>query len=604
MSDSFFLASRVWHVAACGGDDTYEGSVDRPLRTISAAAVRANPGDTVRVHAGIYRERIDPPRGGTSDRERIIYEAADGEAVEIRGSEEVGDWLSVGGGVWQVEVGSDVFGGDNPFQELIRGDWFRDNGRPHHTGFVIWRGHWLREAATRECLSEGFWYAQVCGDRTAIHANFGLGADPNRELPEISVRRAVFYPSRTGIDYVTVRGFAMRHAATNWAPPTAEQVGLIGTNWSRGWVIDNNTISHSRCTGVTLGKYGDEFDNISANTAGGYVDTIRRAYERGWSRERVGGHVVRNNLIEHCEQAGIVGSLGAIFSEVSGNVIREIHMQRFFSGAEQAGIKFHAPIDTLIAGNHIYRCNCGIWLDWMTQGTRITGNLCHDNDLDQDLFVEVNHGPFVVDHNIFLSRIAIFSMSEGGAFVHNLIGGALLRINELGRETPWHPQSSVEIAGLAKTRGGDERYMNNLFSLPSALCAASSRLDRSRGVALDKRLPEEMDFPNTVSHNHLLNRPPELREEEGTWVLEWHGEAGAPAMVPAVGTETLGTTRITGLPYLDTTGATLRFDRDFTGAPQTPDRTPAGPFAIESLGGRRIPVFSHLPVGSAGRVAS
>ncbi|MFU8768538.1 MAG: hypothetical protein ACNA7H_02285, partial [Desulfotignum sp.] len=62
----------------------------------------------------------------------------------------------------------------------------------------------------------------------------------------------------------------MMHAAPNWAPPTAEQVGLIGTHWSKGWIIEDNHISHSTCTGITLGKHGDEFDNTSADTAEGY----------------------------------------------------------------------------------------------------------------------------------------------------------------------------------------------------------------------------------------------------------------------------------------------------------------------------------------------
>ena len=35
----------------------------------------------------------------------------------------------------------------------------------------------------------------------------------------------------------------MSQAATQWAPPTAEQIGLIGTNWSKGWIIENNVIS-------------------------------------------------------------------------------------------------------------------------------------------------------------------------------------------------------------------------------------------------------------------------------------------------------------------------------------------------------------------------
>ena len=70
---------------------------------------------------------------------------------------------------------------------------------------------------------------------------------------------------------------------TPWAPPTAEQIGLIGTHWSRGWVIEDNEISHSVCSGIALGKHGDEWDNTSANTAEGYVKTIERGHARGWT---------------------------------------------------------------------------------------------------------------------------------------------------------------------------------------------------------------------------------------------------------------------------------------------------------------------------------
>ena len=60
---------------------------DHPFKTISAAAAVALPGDTITVHAGIYREWVNPPRGGTSDENRITYQAAKDETVVITGSD-------------------------------------------------------------------------------------------------------------------------------------------------------------------------------------------------------------------------------------------------------------------------------------------------------------------------------------------------------------------------------------------------------------------------------------------------------------------------------------------------------------------------------------
>ena len=118
-------------------------------------------------------------------------------------------------------------------------------------------------------------------------------------------------------------------------------------------------------------------------------------------------------------------------------------MRRLFTGAEMAGIKIHAAIDTEISGNHIYRTTRGIWLDWMAQGARVTRNLLHDNDGSQDLFFEVNHGPFMVDHNLCLSSVSgqsethwksrhsVLDVSQGGAYAHNLFLAGILFHNEL-----------------------------------------------------------------------------------------------------------------------------------------------------------------------------
>src|SRR5690606_28295128 len=128
------------------------------------------------------------------------------------------------------------FGSFNPFADLIHGDWFNDRGRPHHTGAVYLNGDWLLEAARLDEVMQPvgpqpLWYAEVGADATTIWAQF-RDVDPNREEVEVNVRQTVFYPRRTGVNYITLRGFRLRHAATPWAPPTAEQIGLIGTNWS------------------------------------------------------------------------------------------------------------------------------------------------------------------------------------------------------------------------------------------------------------------------------------------------------------------------------------------------------------------------------------
>lgn len=603
------IRASEFHVAV-GGNDASPGTRTAPFRTIQRAADLAQPGDVITVHQGVYRERINPPRGGASDRKRIVYQAAPGETVEIKGSEVVTNWVKVQEDVWKVTLPHSFFGGFNPYRDLIRGDWFGAKGREHHTGAVYLDGHWLIEAAKLEDVlkpagTNALWFGRVDQDQTTIWAQF-KDLDPNERLVEINVRRTVFYPDQPGRNFITVRGFILRHAATPWAPPTAEQVGLIGTHWSKGWIIENNVISHSVCSGIALGKHGDAFDNTSADTAEGYVKTIERAHAHpiAWTRENIGHHIVRNNTISHCEQAGLVGSLGAAFSTVTGNVIHDIHVRRLFTGAEMAGIKFHAAIDSVIRSNHIYRTCRGLWLDWMAQGTRVSGNLFHDNAYE-DLFMEVDHGPFVVDNNLLLSATSLLDMSQGGAYAHNLFTGRIVTTEEPTRQTPYHPAHSTTVAGLSAIKGGDNRFYNNLFvgtgGSPGEVAKDDKRHRRVSGYGLwvyDLREYPLQTGGNITCHsaqayaretNALVqagfNPQVKLVEQGGQFTLHLTlGPEFSQAATTLVTTKLLGRAKIPGLRYEDADGSALEIRTDYFGKKRSRTTPSAGPFEAPGTG--------------------
>ena len=605
------LHAAEFHVAL-NGNDANPGTPAAPLRTIQHAADLAQPGDVVTVHEGVYRERISPPRGGDSDATRIVYQAAPGEKVAIQGSEAVKNWVQVQGDVWKATLPNSFFGGFNPYSDLIRGDWFDPKHRPHHTGAVYLNGDWLTEAARlddvmKPAAAAPLWFGQVDKENTTIWAQF-KGVNPNRQAVEINVRRTVFYPQKTGINYITVRGFILRHAATPWAPPTAEQVGLIGTHWSKGWIIENNVISHSVCSGIALGKYGDQWDNTSANTAEGYVKTIERALKNGWNKETIGHHVVRNNVISHCEQTGIVGSLGAVFSVVTGNTIHDIHVRRLFSGAEMAGIKFHAAIDVEISRNHIYRTDRGLWLDWMAQGTRVSANLFHDNR-DQDLFVEVDHGPFLVDNNIFLSPTTLLDLSQGGAYVHNLIVGRL-NMNRFGnRLTPFHKAHSTEVAGLHDNPCGDDRFYNNLFVDRGDLSpydAAHLPVWMDGNVFLQGAKPSKHEKDPLVKPRPRFDPALKLVEKpDGFYLdLQFNKAWVSQRTRKLVTTDLLGKALIPNLPYERPDGMPLRVDTDYFGKVRNPSNPTPGPFADLGQGKTEMKVFGAAGGMPAPRIAA
>lgn len=588
------LVSKEYYVAVSGNDNN-NGSISKPFKTISAAAKRAMPGDVIVVRSGVYREQVAPPRGGSSEKERIWYRAAKGEKVKLKGSEIIKGWQQIDPSKWMVIIPNHFFGKFNPYKDTIHGDWL-DKGSWSHTGEVYLEGKPLTETNDIKHLdstnvNSPKWYCKVDENNTTIWANF-YNVDPNKKMVEINVRQAVFYPAKPGINYIGVSGFSMSQAATPWAPPTAEQIGLIGTHWSKGWVIENNDISYSKCVGITLGKYGDEWDNKSESVEG-FIKTTERALNHSWNKEHIGSHLVKNNQISHCGQAGIAGSLGAIFSTISRNSIHDIAEQKIFWGYEMAGIKLHAAVDVEISNNHIYRTEGGIWLDWMAQGTHVTKNLLHDNRV-QDFSLEVNHGPVLVDNNLFLSpELAQVRLSQGVAFVNNLIAWKLWETNDIdSRETPFLKPHSTAIAGFHNNPCGDTRFYNNVFIGRTDLSPydnATLPVQMEGNVYLMDAHPSKLEKQPIVKADY--NPAIELEEKNGEWYLLINLEKSWSEKIKPITGSLLGTSIIPQQRFTDIGTDNLLFNIDYLGMKRNNINPFAGPFEIEKGGRQRIKVW-------------
>ena len=485
---------------------TGNGTKENPFKTIQEAAAKALPGDEVIVAPGLYREAVNPIHAGTADK-RITYRSAIKGQAHITGREAVKDWENVEGTVWKAVIPNGIFGDYNPFTTLVSGDWFIATFIAH-TGDVYLNEKSMYEVTTLDKVknpqkstiswdpdfSVYTWYAEQdeANNQTIIYANFHE-KDPNKENVEISVRRNCFYPESEGIGYITLSGFRISQAATQWAPPTAYQEGMVGPHWSKGWIIEDCEIYESKCSGISLGKYlQPENDNkwLKWKYKDGTQterDCICQASYEGWDKEHIGSHIVRRCEIHDCGQTGIVGHLGGVFSVIEDNHIHHINNKQNLAGAEIGGIKMHAAIDVIFRRNHIHNCTRGLWLDWQAQGTRVTGNLFHDNALPndfeagddavtsvgEDIFVEVSHGPTLIDHNILLSDRALKIATQGVALVHNLICGGFVSVG-IGtdngapdipspRYTPYHTKHGTQVAGFMTILHGDDRFYNNIF---------------------------------------------------------------------------------------------------------------------------------------------
>ncbi len=470
------------------------GTKERPFRHINDAAKVAKPGDEVLVYPGIYREYVNPLFGGTEEN-RIVYRSVEPLGAVITGAEIVTGWEKVEGTVWMKRINNQIFGTFNPYVEEVYGDWyFAPTVR--HTGCVYINDRAMYEALTMEELKAGEiyqpswepeysiykWFPVQDGRDTLLYCNF-QDVDPNKEKIEINVRRRCFFPEETGRGYITFSGFKVEKAATTWAPPAAFQDGMVGPHWSKGWIIEDCDISNSKCCGISLGKYYDPENDHYFTTkhlkspTQMERDALCRGQYHGWLKEKVGSHIVRRCHIHHCEQTGIVGRMGAVFSLIEDNHIHNINNMQELGGAEISGIKLHAAIDVTMRRNHIHHCTMGIWCDWQAQGTRISQNFLHHNQRpacctwaeggmeSQDIFVEVSHGPTLIDNNILLSQVSLRIATQGVAMVHNLMMGTFTFVGggTGDRYTPYHIRHRTEVAGFMTFLHGDDRFYNNIF---------------------------------------------------------------------------------------------------------------------------------------------
>lgn len=646
--------NRVFHVSV-NGCDSSKGTKENPFRTISKAAQLAETGDRIIVHEGEYREWVKPAHSGYSNINRITYEAAEGEKVIIKGSERVSNWELYDGTVWKAVLPNTMFGDYNPYQEILCGDWLiHPKDTPRHPGDVYLNGKSFYEATGVEEVKKPTrrevgtnppwtnrtekilepdrtiyqWYADVTKETTTIYANFH-GADPNQELTEINVRRCCFYPEKTGMNYITVRGFEMAQAATPWTPPTADQPGLLGVNWSKGWIIENNIIHDSKCSAISIGKEASTGHNLCTRRQQkpGYqyqMEAVFRALQIGWSKEKIGSHIIRNNTIYDCGQNAIVGHMGCAFSEIYNNHIYNIAVKHEYFGYEIAGIKLHAALDVKIHHNRIHNCTLGTWLDWQAQGARISQNLYYQND--RDFFIEVTHGPYLVDNNIFASDYSFDNVAQGGAYVHNLCCGTMRRIKTLDRATPYHFPHTTQVAGVAVVYSGDDRLYNNIFvgikEIPEEVsysgtagynnCTASYEeyhdiiVNAGNG---DHEKFNSIEQPVYIDGNIYLNGSKAFRAEANKYLSpsfnpnikiveegnEVYLELDVKEEILKVytrihSTDTLGTVRIVDAIFDDPDGNPIVLDKDYFGVKR--DELPtAGPFEHLSAGHNRLKIW-------------
>ncbi|GAG28459.1 unnamed protein product, partial [marine sediment metagenome] len=155
-------------------------------------------------------------------------------------------------------------------------------------------------------------------------------------------------------------------------------------------------------------------------------------------------------------------------SLISGNFIEDTNYRKEFGGWETAAIKFHQTTDTVISGNLIrgvfrqQQGAFGIWIDFGNQGIRIIRNIIYNTEA-ATVFLEMNHGPILVDNNILIGQ-PIRSNSEATVFAHNLFVDCGYEYRpDTRRRSQYYKPHTTKVVGRKSGTAQDDKWFNNIF---------------------------------------------------------------------------------------------------------------------------------------------
>ena len=404
------FANRVWvvHQSHQQATDKGNGTAAQPFKTISQAALVAQPGDTVLVFEGVYRERVAPARGGEEGR-YIVYKAAPNNHVAIKGSDVwTQPWKKIEGEIYSGKLTNPSFEQYNPYLIPLAG-----LGERFSLGQIFCNGDELNQVDSLHHLknSPGTWMLSYDTSEILIHYPAGLYPTSIHQAEiEYTVRQKIFSPHKRGMGYIHVEGFEITHCANQFPlnfynAKGYPQSGAISCRSGHHWVIRKNKIHHVKSLAIDCG-YEGVLDNEGTD-------------EPRISTENIGWHLIEHNEIHDCGTGGIHG-LGQHYTVIRYNRFLRTN-NRGHNDYETGAIKVHHFYNGLIEGNILMDNDCeGIWLDNMWYGTRVTRNVIFNSFGHGGIFIELGEGPCLVDNNIIA-----FTRSGDGIYMHDASGVTL-----------------------------------------------------------------------------------------------------------------------------------------------------------------------------------
>ena len=408
-----------WYVSVDAGSDLNPGTVAQPFQSIQRAASLAQPGDTVFMRGGTYRETVVPAHSGSAG-QPIVFEPYQNEKVTIDGADPVGGWAIAAGSTCQTTMPWSMGDGRNQLffdgQMMNEARWPNSSLDPSHPVLAT------VSSATTPVLSNGLatvtigvpltdpagtWVgatihiapgaAWVTETGTVIASAPGTLTYQYQPLTAFEVPAAGnrFYLSGLFRMLDSAGEWYLDNAGTLslWAPHGANPAGHTVELKRRLYAFDLSGKSYVDIIGLNLSGCTINTDSSSNNIR---LDGINARY---LSQQTLNANpwydqnhphtqgIIFNGANDVIENSTIDYSTGdGIFVGGANDIVRNcIIANTDYAGGEEAGVFIGGPAAQVI-GSTIYNCGRSGIVYRNFPGARILHNIIHDVGLqDQDL---------------------------------------------------------------------------------------------------------------------------------------------------------------------------------------------------------------------------
>jgi parallel beta-helix repeat protein len=476
-------AADLW-VAVDGQDVPERGTREQPFATITYAVDRARqPGDTVTVRAGTYRnERVLFKASGTAE-QPIVLQGEAGAEVVLNGSQVIPDqaWRESSPGVWMAPwaygfgrfdahfTDADPANDPDPKKVGNRGSLY-----PRNRFFVD--GRILVEVPTAAALRDDTFFIDLAAKQVSLR--LAGGVSPVGRVVEGTSAEAPLIAT-WGHSHLVIRNLHLRHLANGMQGDAALRLS---------------------------GPFGGRAKSIPTGTNEQVlVDNVHIAWTAGTALS-VGGsrHVVRGCDLDDNGQNGlhVAGAKHCRFERVRWRR-NNTHPERQVDWGWEAVMKVASSQDCVFDGCEASdNRGMGFWVDGPRNRGNVLMNSVIRNNAAQGVRLEISYDTTVVNNLIIGNHEAAIevSASAGNRIMHNTIVANRANALGIGRYEDRWPEGKA-MSSYANV------LLNNLVVDNQRNRYAKSWIYAPKPEDTSMRAPKEVTFPvppyatNRSDHN-------------------------------------------------------------------------------------------------------